>query len=78
MLPEEEIKRSNDAKAIIENPLYQEAYTELRTGLINELLETPLRDTEAREKLYLMIKMLDSVQARIKSIMETGTILKKE
>lgn len=78
MLPEEEIKRSNDAKAIIENPIYQESYTELRKELVNELLATPLRDTEAREKIYMMVKMLDSVQTRIQSIMETGTILKKE
>ena len=78
MLPEEEIKRSNDAKAIIDNPLYQKAYTDLRLELVNELLATPLRDTEAREKIYMMVKMLDSVQTRIQSIMETGTILKKE
>tara|TARA_S200002703_G_scaffold18273_3_gene14930 strand:- start:1730 stop:1963 length:234 start_codon:yes stop_codon:yes gene_type:complete len=77
MTPEQEIQRSNDAKAIIENPLYQESYTELRKELINELLDTPLRDTEAREKIYMMVKMLDSVQTRIQSIMETGTILKE-
>jgi len=77
MTPEQEIQRSNDAKAIIENPLYQESFTELRKELINELLDTPLRDTEAREKIYMMVKMLDSVQTRIQSIMETGTILKE-
>jgi len=77
MTPEQEIQRSNDAKAIIENPLYQESFTELRKELINELLDTPLRDTEAREKIYMMVKMLDSVQTRIQSIMDTGTILKE-
>jgi hypothetical protein len=77
MTPEQEIQRSNDAKAIINNPLYQESFTELRKELINELLDTPLRDTEAREKIYMMVKMLDSVQTRIQSIMETGTILKE-
>ena len=78
MATEKEIKLSNDAKAIIDNPLYQKAYTDLRLELVNELLATPLRDTEAREKIYMMVKMLDSVQTRIQSIMETGTILKKE
>lgn len=78
MATEKEIKLSNDAKAIIDNPLYQKAYTDLREELVNELLATPLRDTEAREKIYMMVKMLDSVQTRIQSIMETGTILKKE
>ena len=77
MTPEQEIQRSNDAKAIINNPLYQESFTELRKELINELLDTPLRDTEAREKIYMMVKMLDSVQTRIQSIMDTGTILKE-
>ena len=77
MTPEQEIKLSNDAKAIIDNPLYQKAYTDLRKELVDELLATPLRDTEAREKIYMMVKMLDSVQTRIQSIMETGTILKE-
>ena len=78
MASEKEIKLSNEAKAIIDNPLYQKAYTDLRKELVDELLATPLRDTEAREKIYMMVKMLDSVQTRIQSIMETGTILKKE
>ena len=78
MATEKEIKLSNDAKAIIDNPLYQKAYTDLRKELVDELLATPLRDTEAREKIYMMVKMLDSVQTRIQSIMETGTILKTE
>ena len=77
MASEKEIKLSNDAKAIIDNPLYQKAYTDLRKELVDELLATPLRDTEAREKIYMMVKMLDSVQTRIQSIMETGTILKE-
>lgn len=77
MATEKEIKLSNDAKAIIDNPLYQKAYTDLRKELVDELLATPLRDTEAREKIYMMVKMLDSVQTRIQSIMETGTILKE-
>jgi hypothetical protein len=77
MTPEEETKRSNDAKYILEHPLYKEAHEKLRTGLLEEIITSPIRDTDAREKLYLMIKMLDSVHTQLKSIMETGTLLKK-
>tara|TARA_R100000789_G_scaffold81829_2_gene77131 strand:+ start:874 stop:1107 length:234 start_codon:yes stop_codon:yes gene_type:complete len=77
MTPEEELKRANDAKTILEHPLYKEAHEKLRIDLVNELLNSPVRDTDAREKLYLMIKMLDSVHAQIKSIMETGKLIKK-
>ena len=38
MASEKEIKLSNDAKAIIDNPLYQKAYTDLRKELVDELL----------------------------------------
>ena len=78
MPPEKEIKRSNDAKGILEHPLYIEAHQKLRLGLVDEIIGSPIRDTEAREKLYLMIKMLDSVHVQLKSIMETRTILKKK
>ena len=78
MTPEEEAKRSEEVKKILEHPLYIEAHQKLRIDLVNELIASPIRDTEAREKLYLMIKMLDSVHTQLKSIMETGKLLKKK
>ena len=74
MTPEEEAKRSEEVKKILEHPLYIEAHQKLRMELVNELIASPIRDTEAREKLYLMIKMLDSVHTQLKSIMETGKL----
>ena len=77
MTPEEELKRSEEVKKILEHPIFKEANEKLRVGLMNELVNSPIRYTEAREKLYLMIKMHESVLNQLKSIMETGKLLKK-
>tara|TARA_R100000995_G_scaffold34655_2_gene15675 strand:- start:14512 stop:14745 length:234 start_codon:yes stop_codon:yes gene_type:complete len=77
MTPEEELKRSEEAKKILEHPIFKEANDKLRLGLVEELVNSPIRDAEAREKLYLMIKMHESVLNQLKSIMETGKLLKK-
>ena len=74
---EEELKRSEEAKKILEHPIFKEANEKLRVELINELVNSPIRDAEAREKIYLMIKMHESVLNQLKSIMETGKLLKK-
>lgn len=74
---EQELKRSEEAKKILEHSIFKEANEKLRIELMNELVNSPIRDTEAREKLYLMIKMHESVLNQLKSIMETGKLLKK-
>tara|TARA_R100000458_G_C8146211_1_gene155534 strand:+ start:341 stop:574 length:234 start_codon:yes stop_codon:yes gene_type:complete len=77
MNPEEELKRSEETKKILEHPIFKEANEKLRVELMNELVNSPIRDAEAREKIYLMIKMHESVLNQLKSIMETGKLLKK-
>tara|TARA_Y100001973_G_scaffold105605_1_gene179442 strand:+ start:573 stop:806 length:234 start_codon:yes stop_codon:yes gene_type:complete len=77
MTPEEELKRSEEAKKILDNPIFKEANEKLKKELTDELINSPIRDTEAREKLYLMIKMHESVLNQLKSIMDTGKLLKQ-
>jgi|TARA_X000000950_G_C13736246_1_gene586476 hypothetical protein len=77
MTPEEELKKSEQAKKILEDPIFIEANDKLKKELMDEIVNSPIRDTEAREKLYFMIKMHESVLNQLKSIMETGKLIKK-
>ena len=77
MTPEEELKKSEQDKKIVEDPICVEANDKLKKELMDEIVNSPIRDTEAREKLYFMIKMHESVLNQLKSIMETGKLIKK-
>ena len=77
MTPEEEQRRSELAKNILENPVFKDASTKIRQELYGEFLNSPARDSEGREKIYLMGKMFDLLLVNIKSVMETGKLNKK-
>ena len=72
-----EIKRSQQAKDILENPIFVEAVQKVRTELHNEWLNSEPKDSEQRENIFVMRRMLEVVLMQIQSVMETGKIVKK-
>ena len=72
-----EIKRSQQAKDILENPIFVEAVQKVRTELHNEWLNSDTKDSEQRENIFVMRRMLEVVLMQIQSVMETGKIVKK-
>jgi len=72
-----EIKRSQQAKQVLENPLFIEAVQKVRTELHNEWLNSDTKDSEQRENIFVMRRMLEVVLMQIQSVMETGKIVKK-
>lgn len=78
MTPEEEKQRTELAKSILDNPVFQDAIKQIKQELYGEFLNSPARDSEGREKIYLMGKMFDLLLVNIKSVMETGKLNKKQ
>ena len=78
MTPEQEKQRTELAKSILENPVFQDAIKQIKQELYGEFLNSPARDSEGREKIYLMGKMFDLLLVNIKSVMETGKLNKKK
>tara|TARA_R100001594_G_scaffold65928_1_gene100260 strand:+ start:188 stop:424 length:237 start_codon:yes stop_codon:yes gene_type:complete len=78
LTPEQEQKRSELAKNILDNPVFQDAIKQIKQELYGEFLNSPARDSEGREKIYLMGKMFDLLLVNIKSVMETGKLNKKQ
>ena len=78
MTPEQEKQRTELAKNVLDNPVFQDAIKQIKQELYGEVLNSPARDSEGREKIYLMGKMLDLLLVNIKSVMETGKLNKKQ
>jgi hypothetical protein len=76
-MSDQDIKRSQQAKEILEHPLFLEAINKIRGDLTNEWLNSNLENSEQRENIFVMRRMLELVVMQIQSIMETGKIIKK-
>ncbi len=71
---EVERKRGADASYILEHPLYVESVTSIRERLMKNWQESPVRDTEGREKIWMMLTMLNEIEANFRSMVQTGKL----
>ena len=73
MTPEE---RERTAKSLIDDPLLNEAFDVLKEDLMNRWNHSGSTDLEARESIWLAMRLLDRIHGHINSIVETGHMAK--
>ena len=66
--------REHEARQILKNPLYQEAFEELKKQLILEWGQTLPGDIETRESLYTSLRLVDRINNHFESVLESGEI----
>lgn len=71
-----EIARGERARQLLEDPLLVEAFTKKEAEYIQAWLNSPARDVEGREALYLSIKNLHAIRGHLSNVMDTGTMAK--
>ena len=76
-MSEQDIKRGDQAKRILEDDLFIEAVQKIRSDLNQEWLNSDLKNSEQRENIFVMRRMLELVVMQLQSVMETGKIRKK-
>ena len=69
MTPEERERR---AQSLMNDPLLTESFDTLREDLMNRWIHSGSTDLEARESIWLAIRLLERIHGHIKSIVETG------
>ena len=74
----EELRRAEEAKRLLDNPLFKEAFKTIREELIKHLLNTRVAEEMERDRLYITIKALDLVEQHIQSVLETGKLAENE
>jgi hypothetical protein len=75
---EKEQQRGHRAKTILEDEIFVEAIQKVSGELDAEWMNSPVRDTEGREKIYMMKKMLNVLLVQLRSVMETGKLASKQ
>jgi|TARA_R100001132_G_scaffold16438_1_gene14787 phosphomevalonate kinase len=69
MTPEERERR---AQSLLEDPLLKEAFDILKEDLMGRWSQSGSTDLEARESIWLAMRLLDRIHGHITSIIETG------
>ena len=73
MTPEERERR---AQSLINDPLLNEAFDTLKEDLMNRWNHSGSTDLEARESIWLAMRLLDRIHGHINSIIESGHMAK--
>lgn len=71
---EDEIQRGEHAQRLLREPLLIGAFELLEKEYIEQWQNSPARDVEGREKLFLMQKVLQVVQGHLTQAVETGKL----
>ena len=74
----QEIRRSDKAKQILENPIFNESLTELKKLYTESLFNTGAKETETREKLWLAYNVVGKVEQNLLEIIDTGKLASKQ
>lgn len=72
------LARGARAKEILENEIYIETFDIVESELLTAWKNSPVRDVEGREKLFLMLGLLTKLKLALQSTMDTGKIAQAE
>ncbi|MES2637564.1 MAG: hypothetical protein V4605_09580 [Pseudomonadota bacterium] len=75
---QERITKGIKAKEVLENDVYIEAYALVKQEITDQWQNSPARDAQARETLYLMTKLVDKLKTVMQTTMETGKLAELE
>jgi len=70
----EDIEHGDEARRLLENPLLQTAFEQVRQALLNQIERCPIRDTEGAEKLRLELKLLRDLRANLEQAINDGKL----
>ena len=73
---EEELFRAREAEALLANPLLVQALSEIKTELYANWLNSPVRDVEGRELIFLGLRVLQQLEGNLRAHITTGKMAK--
>jgi hypothetical protein len=74
MTLEQESRRGEQARRLLEDPLLQEAFDAVDRALRGAWVATADEAADDRERLWLMLKLLERVRAHIIEVLQTGKL----
>ncbi len=75
---EQRVYAGDRAAEILNNEVFQQVFTDYRTEITDQWQKSPARDQEGREKLWLMLSMLNKLETMVKTTLDTGKLARAE
>ena len=70
-------QREEQAKRLLKDPMYIEAFDILGESIFNTWAQTSMSDVESREQCWLSLRLLERLRLHLTSIVETGEMAEK-
>ena len=71
---DERMVQGGQAREILESPVFNEAFDAVEKEILDKWKNSPARDQEGREKLWLMLSMLQKAKQALVQTMESGKL----
>ncbi len=68
----EEIKKGEQAQKVLDNDVYQEAFTQVKNNIIEAMQTSPLSDDVTHNRLVIALQTLNQIQRALTEVMQTG------
>lgn len=78
MTPEEEVRRGERARQILNDDVFSSAVNSLRDAMLIGIRNSAFKDEKLREKICQRYSLLEDLVGQIQSIMETGEMAQEE
>tara|TARA_R100001244_G_scaffold120929_2_gene90555 strand:+ start:385 stop:642 length:258 start_codon:yes stop_codon:yes gene_type:complete len=69
-------ERARRANNLLQDDLFKESFETLKRDLMGRWEQSGSKEIEARESIWLAMRLLDRIEGHIKSIVETGHMAK--
>lgn len=73
---DDDIKKAEQARHLLDNPLLNEILTSLKNAYVEDWLSSSPEDKEKRERLYIAAQVVDDFSKNIRIVLERGVITK--
>lgn len=73
---ERDIFRGERAQRLLEDEILLEAFATIEQEYTQQWLNSPARDQDGRERLFLMVKTLHRLQTELQTVVQTGQVAK--
>ena len=68
----DEVKRGDEAKRVLDNPAYQNAFAAIKDSIVMAMTQSAMGDEKTHSRLVLSLQLLNQIEKRLQDQMMTG------
>ena len=73
----QELARGDQASAVLNNPIYQEAFVMIRARLMEEFQKTKFKQSDERNEIWRKMQTVDWVDKHLCQVVQSGSVARE-